>query len=126
VVVAEMSIASWPELAVCTGSPALFFGPDAETAPERHRRVRKAREVCAGCPVSVACLEFARGSQSRHGVWGGVDFDRSPRPVCGNGLHVMDPANTMTGRDGYKCCVACHEAKNERQRGRRQERKVAV
>ncbi|MFE7797264.1 WhiB family transcriptional regulator [Nocardia sp. NPDC057440] len=34
-----------------------------------------ARAVCAGCPIRVACGEFAaRTNQS--GVWGGHEFDR--------------------------------------------------
>ena len=116
---------SWPEMAACANSPDLFFGADDETARERRRRVTKAQAVCAGCPMRLACLTFAWGTQVQHGVWGGTDFDRTPRPVCGNGLHVMDPANTRIGRDGYKCCVACHDAKNQRQQDRRRTGRAA-
>ncbi|MFG1798083.1 WhiB family transcriptional regulator [Nocardia sp. NPDC049149] len=34
-----------------------------------------AREVCAGCPIRVACGEFA-ASTGQSGVWGGHEFDR--------------------------------------------------
>jgi transcription factor WhiB len=109
---------SWPELAACVGSPALFFGPDAETAPERHRRVRKAREVCASCPVRRDCLAFARESQIAWGVWGGADFEHSLAggDMCRNELHVMDEANTFIDGDGHRICRACLDARNERQR----------
>jgi hypothetical protein len=110
---------SWPELAACAGEPFLFFGPDGETAPERHRRVRKAREVCAGCPVRVACLEFARENGFRHGVWGGADFEHSllyGAGVCRNGLHAMDEENTWIDGDGHRICRACLGARAGRSR----------
>jgi len=33
----------------------------------------KAKEICAGCPVAVQCLEYALDTQQKHGVWGGLD-----------------------------------------------------
>jgi WhiB family redox-sensing transcriptional regulator len=30
-----------------------------------------AQKICADCPVSAACLEYALGNHIDHGVWGG-------------------------------------------------------
>ncbi|MEV0293538.1 WhiB family transcriptional regulator [Nocardia sp. NPDC050710] len=34
-----------------------------------------ARKICAGCPIRVACAEFASNT-GQSGVWGGHEFDR--------------------------------------------------
>jgi len=33
--------------------------------------VLRARKICAQCPVSAQCLEYALANQIEHGVWGG-------------------------------------------------------
>jgi WhiB family redox-sensing transcriptional regulator len=44
--------------------PATFFPSDGVG-------VEKARKICAGCPVSGQCLEYALDHRIDHGVWGG-------------------------------------------------------
>jgi WhiB family redox-sensing transcriptional regulator len=44
--------------------PATFFPSDGVG-------VDKARAICAGCPVSHECLEYALEHRIDHGVWGG-------------------------------------------------------
>jgi WhiB family transcriptional regulator, redox-sensing transcriptional regulator len=44
--------------------PATFFPSDGVG-------VDKARKICAGCPVSDPCLEYALEHRIDHGVWGG-------------------------------------------------------
>lgn len=51
--------------------PALFF-PDGERADVAVEDVRRAKAVCAGCPVRAACLEFALVTHQDYGVWGGT------------------------------------------------------
>jgi WhiB family redox-sensing transcriptional regulator len=34
---------------------------------------RKARKVCATCPVATECLADALSREERHGIWGGYD-----------------------------------------------------
>lgn len=44
--------------------PATFFPSDGVG-------VDKARKICAGCPVTEPCLEYALAHRIDHGVWGG-------------------------------------------------------
>jgi WhiB family redox-sensing transcriptional regulator len=40
--------------------------------PARGESVRDAKAVCAVCPVTSQCLEFALQHKVAHGVWGGL------------------------------------------------------
>jgi WhiB family transcriptional regulator, redox-sensing transcriptional regulator len=53
----------------------LFFGPDGERPPEREIRERKAKAICAVCPIRAECLEYALGHPARHGIWGGLNAE---------------------------------------------------
>jgi WhiB family transcriptional regulator, redox-sensing transcriptional regulator len=44
--------------------PATFFPSDGVG-------VEKARKICAGCPVTTQCLDYALEHRIDHGVWGG-------------------------------------------------------
>ena len=44
--------------------PAVFFPSDG-------LGVQAAQKICADCPVSEACLEYALANRIDHGVWGG-------------------------------------------------------
>ena len=55
-----------------TGVMMLFFGPDGERPPEREIRERKAKVVCARCPLRAECLEYALRHPARYGIWGGL------------------------------------------------------
>jgi WhiB family redox-sensing transcriptional regulator len=57
----------------CAGSvaPDAWFPPDSgPTEPARARAVALARVVCAGCPVTTACLALAVATGEEHGIWG--------------------------------------------------------
>lgn len=57
---------TWRQRGACNGlDPAVFF-PDSEENAE------EAKEICAECPVRIACLEHALASHERDGVWGGA------------------------------------------------------
>jgi WhiB family transcriptional regulator, redox-sensing transcriptional regulator len=45
-------------------SPAIFFPSDGVG-------VQSAQRICAECPVSDACLQYALEERVDHGVWGG-------------------------------------------------------
>ena len=56
----------WQDEANCLGvDPDLFF-------PERGASTREAKEVCRGCTVRLACLEYALVNGDMFGIWGGL------------------------------------------------------
>lgn len=55
----------WQDEARCVASDVAFFG-------EASRDVRAAKEVCRGCPVRLACGDYALVHRIDHGVWGGM------------------------------------------------------
>src|SRR6266542_950662 len=61
----------WQDDAACRGKEVvLFFGPDGERQPEREIRERKAKIVCASCPVRTECLSYAVSRPEKYGTWG--------------------------------------------------------
>lgn len=66
----------WQERAACRGMDlVLFFGTGREGAAARERREKKAKAVCAGCPVRTECLDTAIGRPDKYGIWGGLSED---------------------------------------------------
>jgi WhiB family transcriptional regulator, redox-sensing transcriptional regulator len=66
----------WQDRAACHGTDiVLFFGPDGERQPERDVRERKAKALCASCPVRMECLGYAVGRPEKYGTWGGLNED---------------------------------------------------
>ena len=64
----------WQDEAACRGREVvLFFGPDGERQPEREIRERKAKAVCAACPVRAECLSYAVSRPEKYGTWGGLN-----------------------------------------------------
>ena len=64
----------WQWRAACRGEDAtLFFPPNhAENREERAVRERRAKTICARCPVRIDCLEYALRTREQHGIWGGL------------------------------------------------------
>lgn len=56
---------------VCSSDcpPQKCNGGKAE--PGRFERIRKARSICAVCPVVEECLEYALERREVYGIWGG-------------------------------------------------------
>src|SRR5713226_8446014 len=66
----------WQDAAACRGEDLLlFFGPDGERQPEREIRERKAKAICAACPVRLECLDYAVSRPEKYGTWGGLNED---------------------------------------------------
>ena len=64
----------------CVCDPELFTGPagiepEDEPAQDRAARITVAREVCASCPVRLACLAYALRARPAAGVWAGFTAD---------------------------------------------------
>lgn len=56
----------WSRHAVCAETdPDIFYPDNGEPATE-------AKRICAGCPVTAPCLEWALANNERFGVWGGA------------------------------------------------------
>ena len=63
--------------------PEIFFDP-------RTRSERKAKAICAKCPVRVECLALALQSRAQFGVWGGLTEDERRRVRKG-----LEPATQL-------------------------------
>ena len=62
----------WVERAACRGvDPELWF-PNDRDPNERAQAIR----ICGDCDVKTQCLRIARKRRERHGIWGGVDFNK--------------------------------------------------
>lgn len=63
----------WQEGGLCRQRDEnLFIGPDREGAAARRRRERRAKSVCAACPILGRCRRHALDAREPHGVWGGL------------------------------------------------------
>lgn len=63
----------WTTTAACRSDDmGIFFAPDGERQADRETREGKAKEICAGCPARIACLEYALTKPEPYGVWGGM------------------------------------------------------
>ena len=90
--------ARWRELAACRGTDLeVFFPGRGETAGP-------ARQVCAGCPVRQACLDYAITNQITHGIWGGLT-ERERRALRSSWVRALrrerDRAIVAAETDGY-------------------------
>jgi WhiB family redox-sensing transcriptional regulator len=68
-------IRGWQLEAACRGADAtLFFAPNYfEKREDKDAREAQAKVLCARCPVSEPCLEYALRVRDPHGVWGGLN-----------------------------------------------------
>ncbi|MEZ5216133.1 MAG: WhiB family transcriptional regulator [Ilumatobacteraceae bacterium] len=67
--------------------PATFFPSDGVG-------VDRARRICANCPVTEPCLEYALEHRIDHGVWGGAGAERTPHPEAS----PAQPARQLSSR----------------------------
>lgn len=57
---------NWAEDAACQNTTVDFYSQ--ETAEKK-----KAKAICAECPVRFACLQNAMDTKEKFGIWGGCD-----------------------------------------------------
>jgi WhiB family redox-sensing transcriptional regulator len=98
----------WRDRAACRGAATdLFFpvGP-AGAMGAGADETRRARQICASCPVRQQCLAYALASGQQYGIWGGSDEQerrrlRRQRRESGNGPsrtgHASGSARAMAG-----------------------------
>ncbi len=72
----------WQVRGACRGlDSSTFFHPENERGPSRARRERLAKEVCARCPVTAECLQWAVRTREPYGVWGGKSTEERSRLI---------------------------------------------
>jgi WhiB family redox-sensing transcriptional regulator len=49
-----------------------FYSTDDEPQPVIFARQRRAKRICAPCPVRLECLRYALETREPHGIWGGL------------------------------------------------------
>ncbi len=63
----------WQLRAACRShDPETFFHPVTERGPGRAERERRAKSICAACPVLLACRDHALRAGEAYGIWGGL------------------------------------------------------
>ena len=65
---------SWRDSAACRFLDTELFFPIGK-AGRAIEEIQRAKAVCAGCPVRLACLTFALDTRQGYGIWGGYDED---------------------------------------------------
>jgi WhiB family transcriptional regulator, redox-sensing transcriptional regulator len=66
----------WQMRAACREiDNTVFFHPDYERGPAREARNSRAKSICRGCPVILACRRHALAVREPYGVWGGLTLD---------------------------------------------------
>lgn len=65
---------SWQESGACASTdPDLYVPPDGVGLGNYDSR--KAKKVCAKCPVKTACEAYALETREKYGVWGDTSAD---------------------------------------------------
>lgn len=115
----------WHHAAACHPDrghdPALWF-PTADANGLRDRRTRTeitepARRICRDCPVRRKCLDDAIGRRETSGVWGGKDFQTTPKAsstTCGTQGGYL--RHLRRGTEPCTDCRAAHEEFDEHKR----------
>ena len=91
----------WRQRAACSGMDTSDFYPgDRERGPTLARRERRAKQVCARCPVIQECLAWALDEREPFGVWGGTSAKERARM-----LQIRDRRDRSRGsRLGETAC----------------------
>jgi WhiB family redox-sensing transcriptional regulator len=72
---AQQCSSAWQAKAACRGPQAAVFfpPPQFERKADRIERERRAKAICAGCPVETDCLSYSIQIGESHGIWGGLN-----------------------------------------------------
>jgi len=78
---------TWQSMAACRGmDTAIFYHPENERGPTRHRRDWEAKRICQRCRVVGPCLQWARETREPYGVWGGMSVEERQAMQSGQRL----------------------------------------
>lgn len=90
---------AWRKDAHCLGvDPELFFPSRGDS-----RSIAAARRVCAGCPVSEPCLDYALANEIKFGLWGcksEKERRRLRRARTGDAIRVARAKRTRSRQQG--------------------------
>lgn len=56
----------------CESMPDLFFPEDLPAGGTRKQAIQMAKQLCATCPMQMACFEYAITAKERFGIWAGT------------------------------------------------------
>lgn len=93
----------WRELAACKGDTAIMYPPRGN-----YGALRQALDMCASCPVTSQCLDFALEFDETEGIWGGTS-GRQRRDLRKTKTRQLNEAMTRghgiiaTYRAGCRC-----------------------
>lgn len=93
--------------AACLGMDDEIFYPESQDP----RAGNEARRVCARCPISGACLDFALANREPYGVWGGLDQHERDRLARRVGI---PPPSIILGHQGSRGTISTAEARKRR------------
>ncbi|MHA6758608.1 WhiB family transcriptional regulator [Streptacidiphilus sp. PAMC 29251] len=66
----------WQSHGACREADSgIFFHPAGERGESLLQRDQAAKQVCARCPVLLACRRYALEAEEPYGVWGGLSED---------------------------------------------------
>ncbi len=65
---------NWRQKAACAGETSDLFFPVGASGLA-FLQAQEAQQICQGCSVRVACLEWALDTAVEHGIWGGLTED---------------------------------------------------
>lgn len=110
----------WQDLSECRGcDPDLFY-------PERGEswKVEAAKAICAQCPVTGECLEYALDNGERAGIWGGLSGKERngmrrarPRPIT-HGTSAGYRAHLRRGEAACDPCLVAARAQRAESKAR--------
>jgi WhiB family redox-sensing transcriptional regulator len=118
------------------GIPTEVFMPD-DDGQIPLPRLREAKAVCARCPVSKECLEYALKLNITVGIYGGLSYKGRREFVSGRKIITVNSVKqkaanefkhgTLNGYERHKCrCIPCAaqgrkkwQAANEKRRAKK-------
>lgn len=93
-------------MAKCADLPqAWFFGEEHTEGKKRHRptltsvEIRRAKAICAVCPVLQDCYDHAMKNEEDYGVWGGTTHkDRQRIRAKNKHTHTQFDTTSLSAR----------------------------
>jgi WhiB family redox-sensing transcriptional regulator len=93
---------TWQLHARCRGEDlSIFFHPDGERGRARKRRQRRAKDICAQCPVAAQCRQHSLSFHERFGTWGGLSEDERDKLLHNDGIGADSDSDANARAHGH-------------------------